>query len=464
MTATLARLLAAAKQRGATTFSALRYRNYRLWFLGQTISLMGTWMQSVAQQVVVYLLTDHSKIALGTISFAGSIPTLFLMLPAGALADRFNKRRILLATQSAMMLFALVLAALVATGVVQFWHIVLLATALGIANSFDAPTRQALAVELVEDRRDLMNAIALNSMMLNLARIVGPAAAGLILAFLHPAWCFVLNGVSFLAVILALLRMRMPEGRPPLQAEPLTVQLRAGLKYIGGHTVVRTIIALVAVSSIFGFSYSVLLPAFAIDLLHIGESGVGLLQTAVGIGAVGGALGVASLGRSRRKGLLLAAGSLLFPAAVLGLAFSPYLSLALLSLALAGFGFVTQNSTSNTLIQTIVPDQLRGRVMGVYMMMFFGTTPLMSLLAGGLAQWLGPSWATAFGALVSLAFALGVQVAVPDLRQEETAPPPPSPTPATGEPAAASPPRFSGKTLPQPARTGCCKVRRKTLP
>lgn len=324
-----ARLLTAAKQRGAVTFSALRYRNYRLWFFGQTISLMGTWMQSVAQQVVVYLLTDHSKIALGIVSFAGSIPTLFLMLSAGALADRFNKRRILFATQTAMMLLALILAVLTATGTVQFWHIVLLATALGVANSFDAPTRQALAVELAEDRRDLMNAIALNSMMFNLARIVGLAAAGLALAFLHPAWCFALNGISFLAVIVALVRMRMPEGRPTLQAEPLTVQLREGLKYIGGHTVVRTIIALVAVSSVFGFLYSVLLPAFAIDLLGIGESGVGLLQTTVGLGAVSGALTVASLGRSRRKGLLLTAGSLLFPAAVLGLAFSPYLPLSL---------------------------------------------------------------------------------------------------------------------------------------
>lgn len=422
----VARLLAVIKQRGAVTFSALRYRNYRLWFFGQTISLMGTWMQSVAQQVVVYLLTDHSKIALGTVSFAGSIPTLFLMIPAGALADRFNKRRILLTTQIAMMLLAFILATLTATGAVQFWHIVLLATGLGIANSFDAPTRQALAVELVEDRRDLLNAIALNSMMFNLARIVGPAAAGLILAFLHPAWCFALNGISFLAVIFALVRMRMPEGRPALQAEPFTVQLREGLKYIGGHTVVRTIIALVAVSSIFGFSYSVLLPAFAIDLLHIGESGVGILQTAVGIGAVSGALTVASLSRSRRTGLLLTAGSLLFPAAVLGLAFSPYLPLTLLALATAGFGFVTQNSSSNTLIQTIVPDTLRGRVMGVYTMMFFGTMPFMSLMAGGLAQWLGPSWAAAFGALVSLTFAVGVVVAVPALRREETYRPPPS--------------------------------------
>ncbi len=425
MVISISRLLAAAKQRGAVTFSALRYRNYRLWFFGQTISLMGTWMQSVAQQVVVYLLTDHSKIALGAVSFAGSIPTLFLMFPAGALADRFHKRRILVATQIAMMLLALILATLTATGAVRFWHIVLLAAGLGIANSFDAPTRQAMAVELVEDRRDLLNAVALNSMMLNLARIVGPAVAGLILAFLHPAWCFALNGISFLAVIFALLRMRMPEGRPALQAEPLTVQLREGLKYIGGHAVVRTIIALVAVSSIFGFSYAVLLPAFAIDLLQIGEAGVGILQTAVGIGAVGGALTVASMGRSRRKAILLTAGSLLFPAAVLGLAFSPNLSLALLSLALAGFGFVTQNSSSNTLIQTLVPNRLRGRVMGVYMTMFFGTTPFMSLLAGGMAQWLGPSWATAFGALVNLTFALGVMVAVPALRQAETYRPPP---------------------------------------
>ncbi len=418
MPSLLVRAGAAIKRRGATTFSALRYHNYRLWFFGQMVSLMGTWMQAVAQQTVVYLLTGRSSLAVGAVSFASSIPTLFLMIPGGVLADRLPKRTLLLVTQTAMMLFALIMAALSAAGVLQFWHIMLLAIGLGIATSFDAPARQSLAVEMVEDRRDLANAIALNSMMFQTARIVGPAAGGLVLALLNPTWCFALNGLSFLAVIAALLRMRFPPGQQPaLRAEPIGRQLRAGLRYIRGNTVVRTIIALVAVSSIFGFSYSVLFPAYALDILQIGEAGVGILQTAVGVGAVVGSLTVASLGRSRATGILLVVGSLVFPLAALGFGLSPWLPLSVVMLGLVGYGFVTQNATSNTLIQSTVPDALRGRVMGVYMLMFFGTTPAMSLFAGGVAQVLGAPWAVALGAAISLAFAVAVVVAVPALRR-----------------------------------------------
>ena len=405
-------------ERRSSTFAALRYRNYRLWFFGQATSLVGTWMQSVAQGWLVYQLTG-SKLALGAISFAGSIPTLFLMLPAGVLADRFPKRKLLLMTQTAMMLCAFALAALAASGVLRVWHIGVLAFGLGVANSFDAPARQSLAVEMVEDRRDMMNAIAMNSTMFNLARIAGPAIGGVVLAHLGAVWCFALNGLSFLAVLVALWRMRLPQVALAPQNEPFAAQIVTGLRYIWGSTPIRTIIALVGVSSLFGLSYATLMPAYVVDVLHVGEAGLGSLSAAVGVGALIGSLAVASLGSFRRKGLLLAAGSLIFPLALLSFAQTRYLPLSLACLALVGFGFVMQNATSNTLVQSIVPDDLRGRVMGAYTLTFFGTTPFGALLAGTLAQALGPALAVVLSAGVTLAFAAGVLLATPVLRRLE---------------------------------------------
>jgi len=407
------------KARRSSTFAALRYRNYRLWFFGQATSLVGTWMQSVAQGWLVYQLTD-SKLALGAISFAGSIPTLFLMLPASVLADRFPKCSLLLITQTAMMLCAFALAALAASGVLQVWHIGVLAFGLGVANSFDAPARQSLAVEMVEDRRDLINAIAMNSTMFNLARIAGPAIGGVVLAHLGAVWCFALNGLSFLAVLVALWRMRLPQVALAPQNEPFAAQIVTGLRYIWGSTPIRTIIALVGVSSLFGLSYATLMPAYAVDVLHVGEAGLGSLSAAVGVGALIGSLAVASLGSFRRKGLLLVAGSLIFPLALLSFAQTRYLPLSLTCLAVVGFGFVMQNATSNTLVQSIVPDDLRGRVMGAYMLTFFGTTSFGALLAGTLAQALGPALAVVLSAGVTLACAAGVLLATPVLRRLET--------------------------------------------
>jgi MFS family permease len=397
---------------GLTTFAALRYRNYRLWFIGQALSLMGTWMQSVAQGWVVYQITG-SRFALGAISFANTIPTLFLMLPAGAVADRVSRRTLLIWTQTAMMLCAFILTALTAAGVLQVWHVAVLAFALGVANSFDAPARQSLAVEMVEDRRDLMNAIALNSTMFNLGRVVGPAVGGVVLAALGPAWCFGLNGVSFLAVIGALLGMRLPPHPAPTSREPLTQQGAAGLRYIRTNGPVRLIILLLGVSTLFGFSYSTLMPAYAVDVLRVGETGLGLLTTSVGVGALAGSLTVASLGHVRRKGRLLLAGSCLFPTALLGFAFSRSFPLSLALLAAVGFGFVLQNTTSNTIVQMLVPDHLRGRVMAVYTLTFFGTMPFGSLLVGSIAQVLGPTVAVAIGAAATLACALWILLAQP---------------------------------------------------
>jgi MFS family permease len=396
----------------------MRHRNFRLWFLGQTLSQMGTWMQSVAQGWLVYDLTG-SKFALGAISFVGTLPTLFLMLPAGALADRVPRQRVLLFTQATMMILAFILAVLAATGVLRVWHVGLLAAGLGIANSFDAPARQALAVEMVEDRRDLMNAIALNATIFNLARVVGPAVGGVVLAALGAAWCFALNGLSFLAVIVALLMMKLPQARREVRVEPLTAQIAAGIKYVLENPSVRTMTMLVAVASLFGFSYSVLLPAFAVDVLRVGETGLGALNAATGLGALIGSLIVASAGKFRRKGLLLTAGSLVFPATLLFFAFSRSFWISAALLSVVGLAFVTQNATCNTLIQSIVPDSLRGRVMAVYMLMFFGTAPFGALQAGAVAQALGPAAGVAVGAGITLTFALVILFAAPFLRRVE---------------------------------------------
>jgi MFS family permease len=404
--------------RWPATFASLRYPNYRRWFVGQLLSMMGTWMQSVAQGWVVYELTG-SKLALGTITFAGSIPSLFLMLPAGALADRMSKRRLLVITQTCMMVLAFALAFLTATKLLQVWQVAVLAFCLGVVNSFDVPARQALAVDLIDDRGDLQNAIGLNSTMFNLARVVGPAVGGLILATAGAAWCFGLNGLSFLAVIIALLGMHLNDALPRTRVGGIMPQVADGLSYVWNNKAVRAIIALVGVSTLFGFSYAVLMPAFAVDVLHVGEAGLGLLNAAIGIGALVAALAVASLSRSRYKVWQLGVGSLLFPLALMGFALSRSLPLSLAFLTLVGFAFISQNATSNTLVQAIVPDDLRGRVMGVYSLLFFGTAPFGSLLAGGVAQAFSPTAAVLAGSLITLAFVLFIFLAVPSLRRLE---------------------------------------------
>ena len=380
---------------------------------------MGTWMQAVAQGWLVYQMTG-SELALGTITFFGSVPTLFLMLPAGAVIDRVNKRKLLLATQTVMMLLAFILAALAAIHVLQVWHIAVLAFCLGIAHSFDGPTRQAMVVEMVDDRRDLMNAVALNSTMFNMARIVGPAVGGIMLATLGPAWCFGLNGLSFLAVLVALLAMRYPDLALAPQSESIGSQIRTGLAYIMGRPSIRMMMVLVGVSQLFGFWYSILLPAYASSVLRVGEAGLGTLNAATGVGALLGSLVLASIVQVQHRKLLLTMGSFLFPAAILFLAVSRWLPFSVVCLALAGAGFVTQSATINTLIQSDLPDALRGRVMAVYLLMFFGTTPFTSLMAGSFGQALGVRAAVAIGAGITLLVSLGLLLAVPSLWRTET--------------------------------------------
>ena len=279
--------------RRSATFAALQYPNYRRWFIGQVLSLGGTWMQSVAQGWLVYQMTG-SSLALGAITAAGTIPTIFLMLPAGAITDRVSNRRLLMVTQIMMMISALLLAALTWLDVLQVWQIAALALVSGIAQSFDAPARLAITPKLVDDRADLQNAIAMNSMMFNLARVAGPAIGGLVLASMGAAWCFLINGLSFLAVLIALAGMKLPDDTgKPRSDRRILAEIGDGLRYVWHQPVVRTLVVLVGVTSIFGLSYAVLLPAYATDVLKVDAKGYGLLNVAVGIGALTGSLAVA---------------------------------------------------------------------------------------------------------------------------------------------------------------------------
>lgn len=398
------------------TFSALKHRNYRLFFTGQFISLIGTWMQNVAQSWLVYDLTG-SPFYLGVVSFASSIPALSLAIGAGVIIDRVPKRMVLLITQTGAMLLAFVLSADVFLGWVQPWHIVILSFLLGAVNAFDAPTRQSFVVEMVEDRADLPNAIALNSALFQTGRILGPSLAGILLAAVGAAWCFLFNGISFIAVIIGIALMRTPLYVPAKRQASAFEQLREGLAYIWHTESVRTLMALVSVANLFGFGYSALMPAFAEDILSAGPTGLGLLSASVGVGALTGALLVATLGTFRHKGLLLTFGNLFFPTMVLLFSLSRSFPLSMLILAGVGLGFIIQNATTNTLIQSIVPDHLRGRVMSVYMVVFQGLFPLGSLLAGFIAQRVSIPVGAAFGATIVLLYGLLLLWRAPIIRR-----------------------------------------------
>lgn len=399
------------------TFAALKYRNYRLWFVGQLVSLVGTWMQSTAQGYLVYQLTN-SPAYLGYVGFAAGIPSWLFMLYGGVVADRVSRRTLLLMTQTVMMILAFILAGLTFAGVVQPWQIVALAFGLGIANAFDAPARQAFVLEMV-DREDLTNAIALNSTMFNSATVLGPAVAGLTYAALGPAWCFTLNGLSFIAVIIALLLMRLQPVATQERTTSVLEDLKEGLAYVLCHPIIRTVIAVVAVTSLFGMAYVTLIPAWAVDVLKGDATTNGLLQSARGVGALIGALMIASLGRFRFKGRLLTLGSFVFPGLLLLYAVMRHLVLSLITLVGIGWGFMILFNMANTLIQTQVSDNLRGRIMAIYTLTFFGLMPVGALLAGQVAQTIGAPATVILTALISLAFALLIWLRVPQLRAME---------------------------------------------
>lgn len=398
----------------SATFAALRHRNYRLWFRGQMVSLFGTWMQLTAQGFLVFQLTE-SPVYLGYVGFAYGLPSWLLTLYGGVVADRMPRRTLLLLTQTFMMGLAFILAALTFLRIVQPWHILVIAFFLGVANAFDAPARQAFIRELV-DLPDLTNAIALNAIMFNAAVAVGPAAAGIAYAALGPAWCFALNGVTFLAVLSALWLMRLPPMAAPAAAGASGSGLREGLAYAASEPIARTIIGVVAATSLLGLSVNYLTPAWAVTVLHGDARTNGWLLSVRGIGGLAGGFAIASLGRFNIRGRLLTIGSVGLPLLLLVFAGISSVPLSLLVYLAAGAAFILVQNLANALLQTMVPDHLRGRVMGVFMLTFFGSMPLGSLLIGFTAGWLGPQPAVALNSLLLLAVAAAVYVRSPQLR------------------------------------------------
>ncbi|HKV72518.1 MAG TPA: MFS transporter [Gemmatimonadales bacterium] len=402
---------------GALRFrlGALAHRNFRLFFLGQGISLVGTWMQSVALGWLVLELTN-SPFLVGLNSALRSLGVLLFTLYAGIVVDRVDKRRLIVLTQMLQMVEGLILAALVWTHTVAVWHVMVLATFVGVVNAFDIPGRQAFMVDLV-GKEDLVNGIALNSSLFNATRIVGPAIAGVIIGASGVGLCFFLNGVSYIAVIWGLLAMRLPAfvERPSTESE--WQRFRSGLRFIMGDRRMSALVLQVAILSLFGFPVLVMMPVFARDVLHTQAGGYGALMAAVGLGAMLGALGLALVSDRVPKGRALMAGGVAFSILLSLFALSPWFSVSLGLLALTGCAMIVATALTNTLIQTLVPDELRGRVMGFYAFMFVGMAPLGAFQAGWLSEQIGAPHATAVGGLICLAAMLISWWKVPALRE-----------------------------------------------
>jgi MFS family permease len=397
------------------TFASLRHRNYRLWFWGQMVSLFGTWMQVTAQGFLIYELT-RSPANLGYVGFAAGLPSWFFMPLGGVIADRVRRRTLLMITQTSMMALAFILAALAFLNIVEPWQIVLLAFLLGIVNAFDAPARHAFIPDMV-GREDLTNAIALNSTIFNSATAIGPAVAGITYALVGPAWCFMINGVSFLAVIAALLRMRLqPVQKEPSQSSAFE-DLKEGVHYVLGHPMIRTVISLIVVTSLFGVSFAVLLPAWAVKVLGGDATTNGWLQSARGVGALIGALIIASLGHFNFRGRFLTFGSFAFPLLVLAFSLVRWLPLSLVVLLGAGIANIFIFNLANALVQTLVRDDLRGRVMGIYSLTFFGFLPIGALWIGTMAERFGEPEAILTNAGIMLLLCTAIALYVPQVRR-----------------------------------------------
>jgi MFS family permease len=395
---------------------ALTHRNFQLFFGGQLLSLTGTWMQNVAQAWLVYSMTG-SSLMLGTVGFASNIPVFLLAPIGGAVADRHNRHHIVVATQASAMLLAFALAILTLTGRIQVWHVVSLAALLGTVNAFDIPARQSFFVEMV-GKEDLLNAIALNSSMFNAARVAGPAVAGILVASIGEGWCFMVNAVSYLAVIAGLLLMRL-KARPAqsrARGSALT-ELLEGVRFVRGAAPIRDLLIMLGVISLLGTPYSVLMPIFAEGIFHSGPRGLGLLMGATGIGAVLGALSVAA--RTGVKGLAAMNGraAAAFGVCLTVFALSHWFWLSLVVLIPVGFSLMMQMACTNTLIQTMVPDHLRGRVMALYSVMFMGMAPFGAFLAGALAEKIAAPATVAIGALSCVGAAVVFELRLPAFRR-----------------------------------------------
>jgi MFS family permease len=404
---------AAARVRTGT-FAALAFPNYRLWFFGQMTSLFGTWMQTTAQGYLVYEIT-RSERYLGYVGFASGIASWLFMLYGGAVADRVPRRNLLVVTQGLSMTLALVLAALTFFRVVAPWHIIVLAFSLGVVNAFDAPARQSFVLEMV-DRPVLTNAIALNSTMFNTAMVVGPAAGGLAYAWLGPGWCFVLNGLSFVAVIAALLSMHLPRWKAPPRAGSALSEIRAGLHAVGSDRRILGVMCLLGALSLFGMAFVTLIPAWAVDILKGDARTNGFLQSARGIGALAAALAVASIAPRRSRGRVMLLAVAAMSIFLILFSFTRSLAASLLVLFAVGGANIAANNLANALVQTLTPDHLRGRVMAVYMLAFFGFMPIGALLAGTAAALAGVRLTVALGAACTLGCVAVIAYVVRPLR------------------------------------------------
>ena len=385
------------------TLRALRYRNFQLFFGGQLISLIGTWMQNVAQAWLVYRLTG-SSVLLGLVSFSSQIPVFLISPLGGIVADRFPRRRVVIATQCASMLLALALAAVTLAGTVQVWHLFVLSALLGVVNAFDIPARQSFFVEMV-GREDLINAIALNSSMFNASRVIGPAVAGILVATIGEGWCFFANGVSYIAVIAGLLMMRVePHKRVAHSSSPLADVIE-GFRFVIGNAPIHHLMILLGVLSATGMPFAVLMPIFADQILHGGAKGLGILMGASGVGALAGALLLASRETVHGLGRWVAISGAAFGASLIAFAISRSFWPSCALLIPVGFAMMVEMGSSNTLIQSMSPDHLRGRVMSVYSMMFMGMAPVGAVLSGIAAGRWGAPATIAGGGVICMAAA-----------------------------------------------------------
>jgi MFS family permease len=395
---------------------ALRHRNYQLYFAGQLVSLTGTWMQATAQQWLVYRLTG-SSLSVSTLAFAQTVPTTLLSFYAGVQSDRTDRRKLLIVVQVVMMLLAFVLTALTGTGIVQFWHVVVLAVALGVANTFDFATRNALIGQLVE-KPDLANAVALNSSVIQGARLVGPAVSGLVVAQIGETSAFLINGLSFLAVIGALWVMALaPRERPVQVGQNMWVALKEGMTFLWRNDSLRGLVALVLVPATIGFPLQVLLPELASERLGLGADGYGFLLAMSGLGALVGAIGLALLGGYRHRGRLVAFAPVVFGLAVIGLGSAAHIAWVVAAMIVLGWAQVSHLAMTNTLLQDNVPDHLRGRVLSAYVWVVVGFQPFGGLALGALTEARGVQTALWVAGAACLAAALIGLVVLPQIRR-----------------------------------------------
>jgi MFS family permease len=396
-------------------FRSLQYRNYRLFFSGQSISLIGTWMQRIAMPWLVYHMTG-SALLLGVVGFAGQIPTFILSPVAGVLTDRWNRYRVLLVTQIFSMIQAFILALLCLAGVIRIWEIVGLSIALGCINAFDVPSRQSFVIDMVEKKEDLGNAIALNSLMFNGARLIGPSIAGVMLASTGEGICFLLNAISYMFVIVSLFMMKIKAREVIDKKSNILKELKDGLQYTFGFPPIKHLIILLSIISLMGMSYSVLMPVFAKEILHGGSHTYGFLMGASGFGALMGAIFLASRNTVLKMGRIVPAAAILFGVGLIILSFSRDFPFAFILMVFIGMGMMLQTAASNTIIQTITDDDMRGRVMSFYTMAIMGTAPFGSLMAGGLAKVIGTQGTILAGGIVVITGALFFLRKLPELK------------------------------------------------